>query len=301
MEKNMEIDYDNPLLLKSFDELCKIALNEFLSLLHVPDNLGKGLNLLCKTSEYKSILDKWEELDNVKRYKTWEIFIEIVRETAYQTRQYCVRCGECCLQSGPSLYKRDLKLIADGSIQLSDLYTLREGETAYSYQKRKLGHVEEERIKVKEVKDEGYCKFYNKESGCSIYDSRPLQCRIQKCWDADSSFSQMNEPILTRLDIPGIDDELLELISTHTQKCPAEKISRYCTELITNEKKHLDKLLEILSYDYRIRQATLKRLYDQDEFDLFFGRPAERIIQHFGFNIEKDNEGNFVFLNMTVS
>lgn len=301
MDKETEVDYNNPLFLKPFDELCEIALNEFLSLLHVPDNFNKGLNLLCKTLEYKNIFDKWEELDNVKRYKTWEIFIEIVRKTAYQTRPYCVRCGECCMQSGPSLYQRDMKFIADGTIKLSDLYTLRQGETAYSYQERRLMRVEDERIKIKEVKDGGHCRFYDKKSGCTIYDSRPLQCRIQKCWDTDSPSSGTNESSLARLDIPGIDDELLELISIHSQKCPAEKISRYCTELIEGEKKHLEQLLEILSYDYRIRQATLKRLYEPDELDLFFGRPAERIIQHFGFNIEKDADGNFVFLEMTAS
>ena len=90
-------------------------------------------------------------------------------------RDHCIRCGECCLKSSPTLQVQDLPIIVKGIIEKTNLYTIRKGELVRDNINDSLMVTRKEMIKVKE-RDEGRkgCMYYD-EAGkaCKIYDQRP--------------------------------------------------------------------------------------------------------------------------------
>ena len=72
-------------------------------------------------------------------------------------RTHCIRCGECCLGSSPSLQMPDTSLVYDGFIERENLYTIRLGELVRDNIRGELIVTDQEIIKIKE-KEKNY--FY---------------------------------------------------------------------------------------------------------------------------------------------
>ena len=68
-------------------------------------------------------------------------------------KTHCIRCGECCLRSGPSLQMEDGPLISKGLIQRRDLYTIRAGELVHDNINDRLRISEHELIKIFSIAD----------------------------------------------------------------------------------------------------------------------------------------------------
>ena len=75
-----------------------------------------------------------------------------------ELRTHCIRCGECCLSSSPTLHEKDLALVVGGSIRLEHLYTIRRGELVRDNVQGRLVPADQEMIKVREKK--GSCVFF---------------------------------------------------------------------------------------------------------------------------------------------
>jgi len=177
-------------------------------------------------------------------------------------RTHCIRCGECCLRSSPTLQKADIRLIKDKRIWTRDLYTIRVGELVRDNINNQLKISESELIKIRE-KDAGKgCIYYTDEDkACRIYEHRPIQCSALACWDEREFMQAYNAPKLSRK---------------------------------VNGEKAVDKIIELLKFDHHLRPFVSEKTgLDPSEMDFVFGRPITETITMFGLQVIRERDGSF--------
>jgi Fe-S-cluster containining protein len=170
----------------------------------------------------------------------------------------CKRCGTCCQKGGPVLHHEDKKILRAGHIGHKHLLTIRKGEVARNPVNDLLEPVHQELIKVRGKGEDWSCCFYNeKESSCSVYEHRLLECRLLKCWDPSEILSVIGRDTIIRADIINPDDPIIEVIKTHELECPYHEIEN-AVDNILREK-------------------------DKSDFELFiFGQPLFKILSDRG-------------------
>ncbi|MBW1701585.1 MAG: YkgJ family cysteine cluster protein [Deltaproteobacteria bacterium] len=116
-------------------------------------------------------------------------------ENGEKPRDHCIRCGECCLGSSPTLQMEDVPLVRDGFIEKGGLYSIRIGEPVRDNIENKLIITDREFIKVREKKEGNGCIYYDEEAkACRIYDHRPAQCVALACWDSSEFIRVYKRP-----------------------------------------------------------------------------------------------------------
>ena len=212
-----------------------------------------------------------------------------------QERTECIRCGECCLRSTPSLHVIDIHRVTNGPINRSHLYTLRQGELVRDNVRGELRKTEGELVKVREKGESGACIFYHHpERRCTIYDSRPVQCAALRCWD-DSAFMRVYaEPKASRKDLIQ-DGALLRLMEAHEERCAYARLDRLVTSIPERGDEAVEEILGMLKFDHGIRLLAPQKLgIDPEEMDLIFGRPLSRTISMFGLKVIREPDGSFL-------
>jgi Fe-S-cluster containining protein len=209
-------------------------------------------------------------------------------------RDHCIRCGECCLQSSPSLQISDISRVIEGPIKRSDLYTLRIGELVSDNIRGGLKRTATEIIKIRERKETGVCIFYDAPGKrCTIYEQRPVQCAAMKCWDKAEFMSVYAQPKADRRDLIH-DKNLLRLVEVHEERCGYIRLDRYVRDIEAVGEKAVDSILNILKFDHDIRLLAPEKLgIDRDELDLIFGRPLADTISMFGLKVVREPDGSF--------
>lgn len=82
----------------------------------------------------------------------------------------CTRCGNCCTRPGPVFFTpAELARAAD---------FLRISPSTF---RRRYGAYREEGVWAIDPQH-GPCFFYDEDTGCTIYEARPLQCRTWPFW-----------------------------------------------------------------------------------------------------------------------
>lgn len=205
----------------------------------------------------------------------------------------CIRCGTCCEKGGPSFHLQDRSLIETGVIPAACLYTIRKGELARDNVKGGLVPVDSDVIKIKGKKDSWACVFFDeKQKACSIYEDRPLECRILKCWDTREIEQIYAHQRLSRRDLLSEIKGLWDIIEDHQARCDYTKIRK----LIEAEKHgHLRTarmdLLEIIRYDAEIRKLVVARgELDAEMLDFLFGRSLEQTLANYGFRVRRQGD-----------
>ncbi|QTA86226.1 YkgJ family cysteine cluster protein [Desulfonema magnum] len=215
-------------------------------------------------------------------------------------RSECIRCGTCCKKGGPCFHHEDYIMIEKGIILLKHLYTIRKGEMAYENVRGGLVPVPSDIIKIKGRKDSWACMFFDeKENNCTIYENRPLECRVLKCWDTREIEQIYTENRLTRKDILSDIEGLWGLIQDHQSRCDYEKIG-YLVKGLDGDKKNdaFENLLEIIQYDAHIRSLIVEKSgTDPQIMDFLLGRPLTETIKMFGVKVEKQGEHFSIRLN----
>ena len=211
-------------------------------------------------------------------------------------RDHCIRCGECCLKASPTLQMQDLVLINSHFIKKEDLYTIRKGEIVNDNINGRLQASPRELIKIRERDGErGGCIFYDDEgNACKIYQKRPVQCSALKCWDTSEFMRVYREPKPGREDI--IEDRvLLEMIQEHETRCSYSTIEKYVTQIKDEGETAVEKILELLRFDYHLRPFVAEKLgLKLEEMVLFFGRPLVQTITMFGLKVIREPDGAFL-------
>lgn len=209
-------------------------------------------------------------------------------------RDHCIRCGECCLSSSPTLQIEDVSLVSKGLISGFDLYAVRIGELVRDNIQSELKVTDREFIKVMEKEKTGGCIYYDeKANACSIYEYRPIQCSALACWD-DSEFIRVYAgPKADRRDIIH-DKSLLELMDMHDKKCAYMELDGCVKQIEKEGEKAVEKILDLLKFDYHIRLFISEKLNVKTGYmDLIFGRPLTKTITMFGLKVVREPDGTF--------
>jgi len=203
----------------------------------------------------------------------------------------CTRCGSCCTSGTPVLLKDDLALFADGTLSHEALYAVREGELLWSVRDEDYYEAPLELIKVKGKDDSAVCVFYSPETGCSVYDKRPLQCREFECWAPTPPFSGLEERALQREDLFGTVKVLMDVMGRHNDRCSYARLADTVRRAEQGEESAVEEVLDMLSYDTYLRPSIQEQLsVPSDAMDLVLGRPLLQTIEAFGLKVERDGE-----------
>lgn len=250
-----------------------------------------------------AIGERWPGLDAAARADAWPDLIQAGYDATKEPLPVCVRCGECCRRSSPTLYAEDAELVLEKLIPPSALYTLRRGEPVRSPFQKEPFHLLEECIKVREKPGHGGCLFFDEaENACTIYDNRPLQCRAQACWDPSVAEELAEEPKITRKALFGGLEELISLLEEHDERCGFTRLREVFDDLEKSEGQSIDAVVEAVAYEDHFRNFVTEQLnLPPDTVDLFFGRSFAQLVRLFGFEVEREADGTNVLKPIETS
>ncbi len=191
----------------------------------------------------------------------------------------CRRCGVCCKKGGPSLHAEDRALVETGVIEARYLYTLRKGEPVHDPVRGRVFPLDSELIKIKGKSPSWTCVFFDEaESRCQIYLSRPLECRVLKCWDIREIVAVYSRNRLIRQELLSDNADYESLVEIHEQKC---SIFRYRQLLAFLRKTPEDaaarqEVQGMLAFDHHLRNLMVEKMrVHPDLLEFLFGRPLQ--------------------------
>lgn len=207
-----------------------------------------------------------------------------------KSKKECTRCGTCCKKGGPTFHLDDKALIEEGEILSTDIFTIRQGEPSYDNVRDRFIPAESDIIKMKGQRGSWTCRFFDaQKNACRIYDVRPLECRVLKCWDTREIERVYSKNRLTRKDLVSRVEGLWELVESHQEKCAYPKIKHLVDEMGgPHEKRAQREILDLIAYDAEVRKLVVQKGgLDPETLEFLFGRPLEKTIGMYGFKVEK--------------
>ena len=216
-----------------------------------------------------------------------------MNEVKSQSISECKRCGTCCIQGGPSLHLEDKDLLENGPIKLEQLITIRKGEMAHFALHDEPVPIMQELIKIAGKGKEWECTFLeHDEKLCTIYEHRPLECRLLECWNTSELETVVGQNTLTRGDVIASDNPINEFIRFHELKCPVPAADKILMALSSGEEGQgvLTELTELVRRDLAIRAEAVEKFNIPLPLEmLYFGRPIHIMLNAHGLcAIEKD-------------
>ncbi len=261
-----------------------------------PETLVKSV-----MQDLQDLAPRPEDIETRTQEEVWVQVRSRLLKAAYETRQYCIKCGECCVKGSPTLEIEDMRLFESGRLGPKDVYTIRKGEIVFDNVHEQSLINDVERIKIRETDAEKSCIFYQKGNReCSIYDDRPVQCRAQECWNPNrQDFSGEGRP-LNRKDLFESTGEIWKVIQKHEDECSQEIFSREIARLGATKGQTVQKIIELLSWDDHVREFIREKIRVGPEvLDLFFGRPLKDFLEYFGLTVDQNNDETFTLRPLT--
>jgi Fe-S-cluster containining protein len=211
----------------------------------------------------------------------------------------CRRCGTCCRKGGPALHLEDRPLVADGLIPAHQLYTIRPGEPVQDNVAGRPAYADTDIIKIKGDGADGCCRFLDRSSNtCTIYDHRPLECRVMLCRDTRAIEAVYDRERLTRQDLLQGVAGLWDLIVDHEQRCGYGRIRDLAGGLAGDDREKtaaLGAVTEMVKYDESLRQLLVENGHTPAAMlDFLLGRPLTRTLP--GFHIQVKSAGGRIRL-----
>jgi Fe-S-cluster containining protein len=274
--------------------LIKQSLEQMLKEIHSPSTLEEAWSEMQGKGIYQNLITHWPDWNKAHRESRWEALCRELEKTAYDTRPFCLRCGECCQKGSPTLYADDLGILRRGIIKRTELITLRHGEIGFSNMTNDLVLLTEERVKVKEEPGSRQCLFFNPgDKGCRIYEDRPLQCRVMECWNPGDYQSLDSHRFLSRKELLSPDDPMIPVIEAHERRCAIPKLQEALSNMVKGRASAQEEALDMVLYDQHLRRLLEDQKGIVPENQAFlFGRPLQDLVRAFGFCFEKDADGH---------
>lgn len=221
---------------------------------------------------------------------------ECLVKAAYATRPYCIRCGTCCTKGSPTLSINDLELFTNDIVRPSDVLTIRKGELARAAGSDELERTEKELVKIQEVPGNNTCIFFKSgDKECSIYESRPLQCRRQECWNPQNHEEIGKEEMLARETFLQETGPLWEIVQRHEERCSHDRLSRVMAKLEATKGHAVEELLELLRFDQHVRHFIIEKFnLPPETHDFLLGRSLADSIEAYGLRVVEEPDGSFL-------
>ncbi len=205
----------------------------------------------------------------------------------------CIRCGTCCTKGGPVLHAVDKHIIMAGQIRTEHLITIRKGELAQTPDDEGLHPVQHELVKIAGRGGSWECLFFDKSgSACTIYEQRPLECRILKCWDTTDLLSVVGKDPLQRADIVDPEDPISKLIEIHEKRCAVQRMEEILSSLSKTEESYapLKELEELVQEDLAFCDAAVSEFGLPLPVELFMlGSPLFKLLGGRGIAIGEED------------
>ena len=210
-----------------------------------------------------------------------------------QKKTSCDGCGSCCRQGGPALHSQDLTLVQDGVLRLEDLLTVRRGELALHPLSGEPQQVTAEFLKLKGQGSDWCCRFYNfEEKGCTIYEHRPVACRLLDCTHPDELLAVAGQDLLNRIDLITADDPLLSLVKLHEKHCACPPLDGLVNRLAADAENGMEDMTRLINFDIAVRGKAIRELSLSVDLELFyFGTPLFQLLQLLGFVVTESVQG----------
>jgi Fe-S-cluster containining protein len=238
----------------------------------------------------EKLLDHWKAESLEDKEIFWDQCCRDMERLAYATRPYCLRCGECCRKSSPTLYREDFETVRRGIIPRETLITLRQGEMGFSHETGDVVILSEERLKIREKPGRQECLYLEPESGrCAIYENRPLQCRFLECWNPEKFNDLSRRSFLSRKNLINTDDRLLPVLEAHEVRCSLPRFRGLLAAIREGGPSLQEEALEMISYDLHLR-GFLRESHGlgMEALGFLFGRPLLAMLPAFGFRLEDE-------------
>jgi Fe-S-cluster containining protein len=249
-------------------------------------SVAKAEIWLGEQPAYVHIAGRWDGMDAEQRAVASQDLVALFRAAAYATRPFCVRCGDCCKNAGPTLFAGDEAVLHEGHVSHAMLRTLRAGEEVWSHQVGERVVLEREIVMISPALA-GNCPLYDMGSHtCTAYDVRPAQCRAQKCWDTSDSDQLSTWSGLTRLDLLEDDDPLREVLEAHDRDASPSRMRELAEPAIDGDDDAIAEIGAMLDADRTIRHDVVAReLAPQSALPFLLGRPLDMIAAALGMAI----------------
>jgi len=188
------------------------------------------------------------------------------------------------MKGGPALHLEDRKLLLQKFIDRESLITIRKGEPVFSLDENRPEWAKHEFVKLKGKNVEWSCIFYDQNQfSCSLYEHRPLECIVLKCWDTAELEATAGKELLSRLDIISSHEPIVEYIQKHEKECCLESLVQLSMKQNWDINKNtLAELTELVNKDLSLRSEALTNLNFNLALELFyFGRPLFKVLSQF--------------------
>jgi Fe-S-cluster containining protein len=221
---------------------------------------------------------------------------ECLLKAAYATRPHCIRCGACCTKGSPTLSIGDLELFTHDTVKPSDLLTIRKGELARAPGSDELERTEKELVKIREVPGNNTCIFFRTgDKECSIYETRPLQCRRQECWNPQDQDEIGKEEMLARETLLRGTGPLWDIIQRHEERCSHDRLSRVMAKLEATKGHAVEELVELLRFDLHVRHFIMEKFnLPPETLDFLLGKSLAESIDAYGLRVVEEPDGGFL-------
>jgi Fe-S-cluster containining protein len=260
-----------------------------------PETLVSGI-----LKDLEDLAPKESTAEERSEEEIWRQVRERLLKEAYATRPYCIRCGTCCTEGSPTLVREDMALFNKDILKPAHVITIRRGQMTYSSISEQTFTTEKELIKIREKPESRECVFYEKGgNSCAIYESRPVQCRRQECWNADASAEVARDVPLTRQDLLETTGPLWEVILRHEERCSHDDLSRTMARLSATKGYCVEEVLEILRFDHHVREFISEKInLEPESLDFFFGKPLKDSLGLYGLKLEEQADGSFLLTSL---
>ena len=189
----------------------------------------------------------------------------------------------------------DRHLVESGAIPLQDLYTIRRGELIRENIRGHMVAAPSDIIKIRAREGSWTCIHYrNQDCSCGIYDDRPMECRLLKCWDPSDLEAVYDKDRLTREDLLETVPDLLSVVREHERQCDYELLRRLFDQFDKEPGSELllKRISEIVNYDTELRNLLVEKgTVSAELLDFLFGRPLMDTLVMFGYRVRKGHRG----------
>lgn len=246
-----------------------------------------------KEADFPTLYQEWDDCPPDQRAVRWLQLVRTAKRILAATRDECLRCGDCCEHSSPTLVVEDLALLQNETLHWTDIVTLRAGERAYDPRSRQIVTLTEERVKLREDPGSHRCLFFaSQPNRCLIYDHRPRQCHQQLCNRDPEELPPSSGRPLTRRAIFGAHPEIWQLLAAHEERCSLTRLAAVLSQ--TDPSLISDTLFDLLHFDYYLRQHLRQEWQlPSRALDFLLGRPLPEILPQFGLQAKMTPTGTF--------